>query len=98
MSRIMVRYRVRPEAAAENARLVREVFEELAAERPEGFSYESMVLSDGVTFVHVVEGDAAVLPTMAAFRRFSSTVGGRCEDPPVQTTVGIVGSYEGRAS
>jgi hypothetical protein len=98
MSRIMVRYRVRPEAAAENERLVREVFAELAAKCPEGFFYESMVLSDGVTFVHVVDGDDTVLPTMPAFRRFSSTVGARCEDPPRLTTVRVVGSFEGRAS
>lgn len=96
MNRIMVRYRVRPECAEENERLVRAVFEELAAEQPAGFSYQSMVLSDGVTFVHVVDGDSTVLPTMAAFQRFSSTVGGRCEDHPQQSSVRIVGSYEGR--
>ncbi|WP_028638149.1 hypothetical protein [Nocardioides sp. URHA0032] len=98
MSRIMVRYRVRPDAAAENERLIGEVFEELAAEQPEGFTYQSMVLSDGVTFVHVVDGDSAALPTSAAFQRFASTVGDRCEDPPQQTSVRIVGSYEGRTA
>lgn len=98
MSRVVVRYRVRPECAEENERLVREVFEALAAWRPEGFSYESTVLSDGVTFVHVVEGDNTDLLTMPAFQRFSSTVGERCEDPPVQSTARIVGSFDGRAS
>lgn len=98
MKRIMVRYRVRPECAEENERQVREVFEELAAARPEGFAYESMVLSDGVTFVHVLDGDTEVLPRLPAFERFSSTVGARCEDPPRQSTVRIVGSFEGSAS
>ncbi len=95
---MMVRYRVRPECAEENERLVRAVFEELAAECPEGFSYQSMVLSDGVTFVHVVDGDSTVLPEMPAFQRFVADVGARCEDQPQQTSVRIVGSYEGRTS
>ncbi|MBA2952572.1 hypothetical protein HZF07_02535 [Nocardioides sp. CGMCC 1.13656] len=98
MSRVVVRYRVRPDAAAENERLIREVFEELAERRPGGFSYESSVLSDGVTFVHVVEGDETALRELPAFQRFSSTVGGRCQDAPVQSTARIVGSFEGRAS
>jgi hypothetical protein len=94
----MVRYRVRPECAAENERLIREVFEELAVRRPQGFAYESVVLSDGVTFVHLVDGDGSGIGALPAFQRFSSTVGARCEDPPVQTTVRSVGSYEGSAS
>jgi hypothetical protein len=98
MNRIMVRYRVRPECAETNEQLVCAVFRELATESPDGFSYQSMVLSDGVTFVHVVDGDDHVLPTMPAFQRFVADVGARCEDPPVQTTVRIVGSYEGRTS
>jgi hypothetical protein len=98
VNRIMVRYRVRPECAETNEQLVRAVFRELATDCPEGFSYQSMVLSDGMTFVHVVDGDDDVLPTMPAFQRFVADVGARCEDPPVQTTVRIVGSYEGRTS
>ena len=96
--RIVVRYRVRPDAAAENERMIREVFAELASVRPAGFSYESTVLSDGVTFVHVVEGDETAIRDLPAFQRFSSTVGERCEDPPVQSTARIVGSFEGRTS
>jgi dihydropteroate synthase len=98
MSRLMVRYRVRPECAELNERLVREVFEELAAAAPEGLSYESMVLDDGVTFVHVVEGDNTALRELPAFQRFAWTVGDRCEDPPQQSTVRVIGSFEGRTS
>jgi hypothetical protein len=49
----MVRYRVKPEAAAENEALVRAVFAEIFAAAPEGLRYECFVLDDGVTFVHI---------------------------------------------
>jgi hypothetical protein len=95
---MMIRYRVRKECAEQNEQLVRAVFEELAAARPEGLSYESVVLDDGVTFVHLVEGDSTGLQELSAFQAFAWTVGERCEDPPVQSTVRVVGSYNGRQS
>jgi hypothetical protein len=93
----MVRYRVRPERAELNEQLVREVFAELAEVRPAGLAYQAMVLSDGVTFVHVVEGDSTALNELSAFRLFAQTVGDRCEDPPVQSTVRELGSFDGRS-
>ncbi|GAA4719344.1 hypothetical protein GCM10023349_44200 [Nocardioides conyzicola] len=93
-----MRYRVRPECAELNEQLVREVFEELDAVRPGGFTYQSMVLADGVTFLHVVDGDTAGLGELPAFQRFAWTVGERCDDPPEQTTARVVGRFEGRTS
>ena len=92
----MVRYRVRPECAAHNEELVREVFAELEATAPGGLVYQSMVLADGVTFVHLVEaGDDALLQATPAFQRFASTVGERCEDHPVAVGVRRIGRYDG---
>ena len=51
---LLVRYRTRPECAEENARLIRDVFTELAQDRPADFSYRTNRLDDGVSFVHAV--------------------------------------------
>ncbi len=102
MSRLVIRYRVRPECAEENERLVRAVFAELAEVRPPGVAYQSHVLDDGVTFMHQVEGDSGALRELPAFQRFAQTVGDRCEDQPEQRTARILGHYgeifEGRSS
>ena len=99
MSRVVVRYRVRPECAELNERLVREVLEELAAVRPAGLDYyRSMVLADGLTFVHEVDGDTMALRELPAFQRFAWTVGERCDDPPQQSIVRMLGSFEGRTA
>ena len=57
MRRVMVRYRVKPEAAEANERLVRDVYEELGRLRPDGFHYGTFKLDDGVTFVHLATHD-----------------------------------------
>ena len=49
MRRVMVRYRVKPDQAAANEQLVRDVYEELAQLRPDGFHYGTFKLDDGVT-------------------------------------------------
>jgi hypothetical protein len=88
MTAVIVRYRVKPGRAEENAELVRAVYAELAAEQPPGFRYATFVLEDGVTFTHVAfieEGHSAPLPQLAAFRRFLDGIGERCDEPP-QTT------------
>ena len=54
----VVRYRTNPQHADENARLIRDVFAELAAKRPGGLRYASFLLDDGVSFVHVAVLDA----------------------------------------
>jgi hypothetical protein len=95
MRRVLVRYRVRPDRAEENAALVRAVYDELAAIRPPGFRYATLRLDDGVTFVHVAihEGDENPLPGLASFRAFSHSVGDRCDEPPVVSEWELVGSY-----
>ncbi|WP_051551764.1 hypothetical protein [Nocardioides sp. URHA0020] len=98
MSRVVVRYRVRRDCAELNERLVREVFAALAAVRPAGLAYQSMVLADGVTFVHVVDGDGAALRDLPAFQRFAWSVGERCDDPPEQHRARVLGSFDGRTS
>ena len=95
MRRVMVRYKVTPGRAEENAALVRAVYEELAATNPPGLRYATFRLDDGVSFVHVasVEGDDNPLGEVAAFARFQAGVRDRCAVQPVVTELHEVGSY-----
>jgi hypothetical protein len=93
----LVRYRVKPDRVEENAALVEAVYAELEAVRPAGFRYVTVVLDDGVSFVHLAtteEGEAAPLPGLPAFQRFVADIADRCDEPPQTTRVGrAVGSY-----
>jgi hypothetical protein len=93
----IVRYRVKPGRAEENAELVRAVYAELAERQPPGFRYATFVLEDALTFVHlaITEGDhAAPLPQLAAFQRFVEDIGERCDEPPQTTRLATrIGAY-----
>ena len=96
MGSSMVRYKVRPDRAGENEALVRAVYEQLANERPEGLSYATFRLPDGVSFMHVVfetDQPGRILNEVAAFKAFAADIESRCEEPPVATELTVVGSY-----
>ena len=96
MGSSMVRYKVRPDRADENAALVQAVYEQLDRERPEGLHYATFRLPDGVSFMHVVfESDqpGRILNELEAFRAFSSDIESRCDEPPVATEITLIGSY-----
>jgi hypothetical protein len=48
-----------------------------------------------VSFMHLAfsEGERAPLPDLEAFRRFQEDIGERCDEPPVVTRLGEVGSF-----
>ena len=74
MRQVMVRYTTRADAAEENARLIRAVFESLRAAAPAGLTYASYRLDDGVSFVHIASMDDAAnnpLQQLAAFTAFT---------------------------
>jgi hypothetical protein len=91
MSAAVIRYRVRPEAAEENQRLVEGVFAALAVAAPPGLRYTSLRLADGVTFVHVVDGEG--LPDLPAFQEFQRGIGDRLAEGPVRDDGTLVGAY-----
>jgi hypothetical protein len=97
MGAIIVRYRVKPGRAEENAALVRAVYAELAEAEPPGFRYTTVVLDDGVTFVHIAfteDGEDAPLPQLPAFQRFQRDIADRCDDPPQVTRSSLrIGAY-----
>jgi hypothetical protein len=93
---IVVRYRTKPDSADENAQLVRDVYEELAAKSPDGFRYMTLRLDDGVSFVHVaVHDDGAENPLSKseAFARFQGGLPDRLEHGPEPSPATVVGSY-----
>jgi quinol monooxygenase YgiN len=96
MSRVMVRYKVKPEQVARNEELVRAVYEELHRVEPGGLRYATFKLPDGVTFVHLADtadGEDNPLTGLAAFKAFSAGVRERCDEPPVVSELSEVGSY-----
>jgi hypothetical protein len=96
MTRVLVRYKVKPEQAAENERLVRAVYDELRRTEPTGFQYATFQLDDGVTFVHLASTDSdgpTPLAKLEAFGRFQENIDDRCDEPPVVTQLREIGSY-----
>jgi hypothetical protein len=97
MSAVIVRYRVKPGRAEENAELIRAVYAELAQREPAGFHYATFVQEDGVTFVHVGmtdDGHEPPLPQLPAFQRFTEAIAERCDSPPETTRLPTqIGSY-----
>ena len=91
---VVVRYRVRPDAVDENVRLVRAVYEELAATRPDGLRYSTVQL-DETTFVHlaVLDGESNPLDAVAAFGAFTAGIAQRCDQAPVATAGQLIGRY-----
>ena len=91
---VVVRYRVRPDAVDENVRLVRAVYDELAATQPEGLRYSTVQIDD-TTFVHlaVVDGETNPLEAVAAFGAFTAGIAERCDEAPVATPGQLIGRY-----
>jgi hypothetical protein len=90
----IIRYTTKPEAADENARLVQQVYAELAQTQPDGLRYATFRLDDGVTFVHlaVLDAEENPLSSTAAFARFQADIGERLVAGPDARDATVVGS------
>jgi len=97
MKHVIVRYRVKPERAAENEELVRAVYTELHQTRPAGLHYATFQLDDGVSFVHLASTETEdghnPLSEMKAFQRFQENVRDRCDEAPVVAELREIGSF-----
>jgi hypothetical protein len=97
MSKVMIRYKVKPERAEENAQLIRAVYEELARTTPDGLRYATFQLEDGVSFVHIASNETedghSPLREVQAFQEFQRDVRERCAEPPVTAQLNEVGSF-----
>jgi hypothetical protein len=96
MKQVIVRYRVRPERAAENEELVRAVYAELQETKPAGLHYATFRLDDGVSFLHFSAHDNAgpsPLTNVGTFKRFQENIADRCDEAPVVSSRSEIGSY-----
>jgi hypothetical protein len=97
MKHTIVRYKIKPERAAENEELVRAVYAELHQTRPAGLHYATFQLDDGVSFVHLASNDTddgqSPLSDVQAFQRFQENINDRCEEGPVVSSAREIGSY-----
>ena len=92
---LIIRYQTRPDAAAENSRLVEAVFASLAELSPRDFCYQTYRLADGVSFVHIARLDGPVNPlaSSSAFAQFQRDLAQRCVEPPAPSEATLIGSY-----
>ncbi|MBY8880027.1 hypothetical protein [Actinacidiphila acidipaludis] len=91
----VIRYTVRPDAVAENSRLVGSVYRELADRRPADFRYATLLVGGGA-FLHlaVTEGTGpAPLLALPAFQAFQRDLGDRVTAPPTRGDAVVVGNY-----
>jgi hypothetical protein len=89
----VIQYTVAADRAAENETLVRAVFAELAETAPAEMRYATLRLDDGVTFVHIYDGDADALRAVGAFKAFRAELQDRCVAPPAFSDAEVVGAF-----
>ena len=95
----IVRYKVKPEAVAENESLSHAVFDRPRRDAPIGLSYRLFKEADGQSFVHIFlnaqEDSSDILTETPEFAAFGAEMSARCESPPEVTrlSVGSVDSY-----
>lgn len=95
MTQMLIRYKTKPEATAQNRSLIENVFAELKTQTPQGLRYTALMLADG-SFVHVVaypDGGESPLRQVDAFRAFQTGIGERCAERPVVNDVTVIGNY-----
>jgi hypothetical protein len=90
----VVQYPTRPDATAENTRLVRAVYDELAQRRPARFRYATLLLGED-EFLHLAVSDAgpAPLPDLPAFQAFQRDLASRLTAPPRRSEARIIGNH-----
>lgn len=97
MNQQLIRYTTKPEHAARNEELIRAVYEELHRTRPDGLRYAAFKLTDGVTFVHLVQNEHGDEPSpllaVKAFGEFQEGMAERRADGPSRDELIPIGSY-----
>jgi quinol monooxygenase YgiN len=99
MSRVLIRYRLKPDQVERNEELIRAIYEELHRAAPSGLRYVIYKLEDGVTFMHISEseGEDSPMAGLASVQEFRRELADRCEEQPVLSELTEVGSYRSGA-
>ena len=97
MQIVLVRYKTRDGAVAENEALVHAVFDELRAKGPMGIDYATFTLEEPSRFMHFAAIDAAgganPLLALDAFKGFQRGLDERCVEAPEVTELTAVDGY-----
>ena len=100
MSRVVVQYRTRNDAADANQEAIERVFAALEESAPDGLRYVSMRLEEeeaGTVFVHVAEITTAdgsnPLSETPEFKEFQAGLPDRVVEPPLARGASLVGAY-----
>jgi quinol monooxygenase YgiN len=97
MSVTLLRQKVKDGSVEEAEAAVRDWFEVLDRERPEGLRYASTRVQDSSTFVILTELDDGIEDPRQAipeFQRFLEQLKGVVDGPPEIQELDVVGSYE----
>ena len=96
MEQLIIRYKTKPEATAENTELIENVFRELTAAAPDGVAYAVLRSEDG-TFFHIAQYESEEanerLTGLPAFEAFQKDGQSRRLSPPERSEVTVVGNY-----
>lgn len=95
MKVIMVRYKVKSDAVAENEKALKKVFVAIEEDSPRGVRYTSCKQADGVSFVAMVQLDDGAVPLTEKeyFKEFQVGLMSRLDGQPVQEELQVVGAY-----
>lgn len=95
MRHTMVTYTVKPGREAENAALVRAVFDQLAQERPTGFRYAVFQIPETRQFVHLYtdEGSPTGVQELSSFQAFVAEAEDRHEQSATFAQPELIGDY-----
>jgi hypothetical protein len=97
MNQQLIRYTTRPEHAGRNEELIHAVYAELHQTQPGGLRYATFKLSDGVTFLHLVQNEHGDKPSallaVKAFGEFQEGLAERRADGPSRDELIPIGSY-----
>jgi hypothetical protein len=96
MKRVVVQYKVKPDQAGRNEELIHAVYDELERTQPDGIRYATLLLDDGVTFIHIAEepdNGPGALPKLDSFQRFTDGIKDRCHLPPIVKEAHEIGSF-----
>jgi hypothetical protein len=101
MQTTIVRYKVKPEFVEENEKLVRAVYDQIRQKSPDEFSYSTVKLEDGLSFIHWAnfsEEGKSFLSGLSAFKEFQAGIRERCQEMPVVSHGIFIGSYQSRTA
>jgi hypothetical protein len=93
---LMVRAKVKPEHTADVDAAAERMFAAIRKAEVEGVRYASGRLSDGVTYVALLQVDDGVdnpLPALPEFREFQESLKNWVAEPPTPDQLTVVGSY-----